>query len=262
MFINCPDCSGLVATDLATGLPPGRCPRCDARLLPDGEAQGPEPPAPDGPAPAPATAAGSAAATGAPAPDPGPAPDPTQPPAPAATPDPSPARVAGQAVPAFLYPRSAPRPRRRELAIAAGLAVLLTAQVLVAERARLAMDATWRPVVSRVCGVLGCSLPPWREPAAIATQQRDVRPLPGHPGVLRVSAAIRNDARWPQPWPLLILTLSDADGQALGTRAFEPAEYLDGVPTAPTLGSGEAAMVRMDVVEPSPSAVAFDFRFH
>ena len=28
MFINCPDCSALVATNLATGLPPQRCPRC------------------------------------------------------------------------------------------------------------------------------------------------------------------------------------------------------------------------------------------
>ena len=28
MFINCPNCSALVATDLATDLPPERCPRC------------------------------------------------------------------------------------------------------------------------------------------------------------------------------------------------------------------------------------------
>lgn len=32
MFINCPQCRALVATDLATGQPPERCPRCSARL--------------------------------------------------------------------------------------------------------------------------------------------------------------------------------------------------------------------------------------
>src|SRR5690606_32440804 len=90
---------------------------------------------------------------------------------------------------------------RRLVAIAAGLALLLVVQLLLADRARLAADAGWRPVVATLCGVLRCSLPPWREPAAIVVEQRDVRPVPGRPGVLRVSATIRNDARWDQAWP-------------------------------------------------------------
>src|SRR5690606_4670885 len=40
MFVNCPSCRGLVATDPASDLPPERCPRCAAPLrdLPDGAA--------------------------------------------------------------------------------------------------------------------------------------------------------------------------------------------------------------------------------
>ena len=32
MFINCPNCNALVATDLVTDLPPLQCPRCDFGL--------------------------------------------------------------------------------------------------------------------------------------------------------------------------------------------------------------------------------------
>ena len=75
------------------------------------------------------------------------------------------------------------------------------------------------------------------------------------------SATIRNDARWSQAWPQLTLTLSDIDGRSLGVRAFEPAEYLAAPPRDVTVASGESAAIRMDIVEPSPHAVAFNFRF-
>src|SRR5699024_7359212 len=101
----------------------------------------------------------------------------------------------------------------REIAVVAGLATLLAAQLLLADRSRLAADAGWRPVLATLCGALRCSLPAWREPAAIAIEQRDVRPAPEQPGVLQVNALIRNDARWPQAWPRLTLTLSDIDGR-------------------------------------------------
>ena len=115
--------------------------------------------------------------------------------------------------------------------------------------------------VAALCAVLRCSLPAWREPAAIAVEQRDVRPVPGRPGVLRASATIRNDGGWAQAWPQLVLTLSDVDGRALGMRRFEPAEYLTAPPQDVTIARGESAALLMDIVEPSPHAVAFNFSF-
>lgn len=150
---------------------------------------------------------------------------------------------------------------RREVALAAGLAVLLVVQLLLADRERLAGIAAWRPVVAALCTPLPCSVAPWREPSAIGVAQRDVRPVPGRPGVLQVSATIRNEARWAQAWPRLVLTLSDLDGRALGMRAFEPAEYLAAPPTDITIASGQEAAIRMEIVEPSPRAVAFNFDF-
>lgn len=147
------------------------------------------------------------------------------------------------------------------MAIIGSLALLLVVQVLLADRAQLAADARWRPVLAGACTVLRCDVPAWREPAAFTLLQRDVRPAPSRPGVLHVAASFRNDARWAQAWPMLLLTLSDADGRAVGFRAFTPAEYLGKAPAQSTLASGTSATVALDVVEPGPGVVAFTFDF-
>src|SRR5690606_27348442 len=115
---------------------------------------------------------------------------------------------------------------RWQWALVALLGLLLVLQVLLADRARLAADAQWRPLLEQACGVLGCSLPPWHEPSAFSMVQRSVRPS-GAAGALRVDATFRNDARWAQPWPALQLSLADADGRTLGSGVFTPAQYLD-----------------------------------
>lgn len=151
--------------------------------------------------------------------------------------------------------------RRIEWLVLVALGMLLLVQVLLAEHARLAADARWRPLMAGACNALGCSLPPWREPEAFTMLARDVIVVPGRPGVLRVQASIRNDARWPQPWPILALSLSDASGRLLGARRFQPGEYLDGAAQSAVLGAGQAAQLAFDIAEPGPGVVAFDFRF-
>jgi hypothetical protein len=150
---------------------------------------------------------------------------------------------------------------RAPLAIT-GLALLLVLQLLLADRAQLAADARWRPWITSLCGVLHCTVPPWREADAFTLLGRDVRPHPTIPGALRVTASFRNDARWPQPWPRLALTLSDVEGREAGARSFSAAEYLGAMPTQAGLDSGQTATIAMDVIEPAPRIVAFTFEFH
>ena len=140
------------------------------------------------------------------------------------------------------------------------LLLILMLQLLLAQRTELAAQARWRPVVAAVCGVLGCELPPWREPIAFSMLARNVQPKAGMPGVLTVSASFRNDARWPQPWPTIVLTLSDIDGRQVGQRAFAPREYRDR-DSAELLAPGQSAAVQLDVIEPAPRIVAFTFDF-
>ncbi len=194
---------------------------------------------------APGESAASAAAGGQPAPATAPA---------AATHGPSFIRRAHS------RPMQAPTSRWQILAVLA-LALLLALQILLADRARLASDARWRPLLVSLCGVLRCELPPWREPSAFAMLDRDVRPLPGVPGTLQARATFRNDARWRQPWPRLLLTLRDADGRTLGARALEPAEYLDDGADPHGIAAGQSAQVSVRIREPSASVVAYSFDF-
>lgn len=157
-----------------------------------------------------------------------------------------------------------PAPRHRRIGEWGALVVLLlllAIQLFFSERTRLAANAQWRPVVSAICHLTGCTLPAWHEPGAFAMLSRDVIAVPGRPGVLRVQASIRNQARWPQPWPALVLSLSDADGHLLGSRRFTPRDYLGHPPGTALLQAGQAAQLAFDIVEPAPGVVAFDFRF-
>ena len=156
---------------------------------------------------------------------------------------------------------AATRNRWRLPASILGLMLLLLMQMVLADLSQLSADARWRPALSTLCSALRCSLPPWREPSAFTLVNRDVRPHPQVSGVLRVTASFRNDARWSQPWPLLLLTLSDVDGRVAGTRLFTPHEYLGGTATQSGLASGQSASIAMDVREPAPRVVAFTFDF-
>ena len=168
------------------------------------------------------------------------------------------------AAPSFHRRERAPismRTNLRAIAAASTLVLLLTLQLLLAQRNELAANPRWRPLVGTLCGVFRCSLPPWREPAAFTMLGRDVRPHPGAPGTLLINASFRNDARWPQPWPSLQLTLSDIDGRMVGARAFAAHEYLGAAPTQKELAPGQSAAVTLAVVEPAPNVVAFTFDF-
>ena len=183
-------------------------------------------------------------------------------PEPAAAPPASP-----QPAPSFARPAHGPAPgataarRWPHAGAIAALALLLVAQILLADRDRLSADAQWRPALQAFCAALRCDLAPWREPSAITLLDRNVVPDPSHPGVLHVTASFRNDARWPQPWPRLVLTLSDVDGRVAGARAFEPAEYLGHAVTKNAIATGQTASIAMDIVEPAPRIVAFTFDF-
>ena len=153
------------------------------------------------------------------------------------------------------------RARRIEWSVVGGLAALLLVQMVASDFDQLAASSTTRPWLQRACAFLRCTLPAWREPQALRLLQRDVHANPDRPGLLRISASFRNDARWMQPWPRLRVILSDADGRAVAARDFNANEYLGTPPTANGIASGQVAGVAVDVVDPSPRVTAFTFEF-
>lgn len=263
MFVACPHCGFLVAS---LGTATRRCPRCGGAV----EAGQAKPLETEADAPAAGEDADGATGHAADAADTDTAaatntstdtaaaagePD-------TAAPATSPVRRS-QRAPSFVR-RHAPAPAhssdRRWWWVVVTLTLLLALQLLLAQREELAANARWRPVIGHLCGVLHCKLPAWREPAAFTMLQRSVRPRPGVAGVLRVDASFRNDARWAQPWPTVLLTLSDMEGRPVGLRAFQPHEYLSGHGGG-RIAPGQSATIRFDVIEPAQRVVAFTFDF-
>lgn len=154
-------------------------------------------------------------------------------------------------------PQALPTPRWAwPLAIA--LLVLLLAQVLVGGRVALANDASTRPLAVAACRVFACSVPAWSDPSSLKIVDHRIHAAPDRQGVLVVDASFRNDARWPQAWPLLQLTLSDINGVPVAQGRYAATQYLAGAHAA-VIGSGQTATVQLNVADPPQKAVSFDF---
>lgn len=141
------------------------------------------------------------------------------------------------------------------------LALLLGAQIVLAQRAELARDPQWRGWLQRACVRLGCDLPAWRDVTALRLTARDVRPHPSVSDALMINATFRNEAPWPQAWPMLQISLADLDGKPVARRRFNVSEYLGSSPREATLAPGQSATATLEVQDPGKQAVAFTFDF-
>jgi predicted Zn finger-like uncharacterized protein len=77
-----------------------------------------------------------------------------------------------------------------------------------------------------VCEVLGCSIPLAQDADSMSIETSELKIDPDHPKMLVVTASLRNRARFPQAYPALELTLTDARDAVLSKRRILPEEYL------------------------------------
>jgi len=145
------------------------------------------------------------------------------------------------------------------LGAAAVAALLLMAQVVHQNREWLAAHAhgPFGAGVRSLYGALGTPLPAPANLSAFQLRQWGVTGDPDANGTLRVRASILNTAAQLQPYPLLRVTLADRFGKGIGTRDFEPSEYL-GKPTARLLTPGERADATLQILDPGKNAEGFE----
>jgi predicted Zn finger-like uncharacterized protein len=140
-------------------------------------------------------------------------------------------------------------------AIAAG--ALLIAQVVHQNREWLAAHAPLGGSLRALYSKMGASVAPPANLSAYQLRQWGVTGDPAAEGTLRVRASILNTAAQLEPYPLLRVTLANRFGGSIGTRDFEPSEYL-GKPTAKLLAPGERADATLDILDPGKSAEGFE----
>jgi predicted Zn finger-like uncharacterized protein len=158
--------------------------------------------------------------------------DPSRRPAPAA-----PARSADAPLPAFLEDDEPPSRWRGALWL---LLSMVAFGILCTQLYRVRTEATvvlpeLRPALEAACRVAGCTVPLPRRPELIRIVSDDMHDDPNRQ-VYVLHALLRNLGRFPQQYPEIELTLTDAD-KPVTRRVLLPTEYLD-ARAAPRLIAG------------------------
>ena len=168
-----------------------------------------------------------------------------------------------------------PRARRRSAVIAAlwGLAALVMAlalagQLAYAYRGELALLVPEsRPWIEAACVRVRCTIPPPRHVDLISIEASELAAERGVPGMLTLSAALRNRANFAQAFPHLELTLTDAADQPVARRVLAPREYLDAAASlradAGSFAAGAEQPVRLHIDAAGLNASGYRiFLFH
>ncbi|MGH8183900.1 MAG: DUF3426 domain-containing protein, partial [Rhodanobacteraceae bacterium] len=166
--------------------------------------------------------------------------------------------------PVYVPPRRR-RVRRSDGLWAAGCLILvlaLAAQIAWAQRVALVRAPATQAWALHACASLGCRLPLIRDVAKLELLSRDIRPDPGAAGALMITATVRNDAAFRQPWPVVVVELTDLDNDVVAMRRFRPVEYMpDPVRRTAGIAPGTTAAVAFEVADPGKRAVSFHFGF-
>jgi hypothetical protein len=136
-------------------------------------------------------------------------------------------------------------------------ALLLAGQLVHQNREWLSNVVPLGAALRTVYSGLGAPVPQPANLSAYQLRQWGVTGEPAADGTLRVRASILNTAAQLEPYPLLRVTLANRFGGAIGTRDFEPAEYL-GKPIARLLAPGERVDAIMDILDPGKGAEGFE----
>ncbi len=142
------------------------------------------------------------------------------------------------------------------------LALLLAAQLGWVNRDNLIRDPRVGAWLRGACGLLHCRLPLVAAPKQLHLLASDVETHPNAAHALMISLSLRNDAAFAQPWPVVVVTLSDAQGHRLSMRRLLPTDYLDDpVVLRRGLAPGATTALLLEVQDPGDAAVAYEFDF-
>ncbi|QNM96108.1 DUF3426 domain-containing protein [Chitinimonas koreensis] len=169
----------------------------------------------------------------------------------------------------FLRVPAGPSPWRWLWSIPALLALLaLAGQLVFHYRGEILVQLPGiEPKLRRFCALTGCELAQPARSEWLRTEWNELVTLPEHPGLVQLSATLRNQAEFAQALPLLELTLTDDADRVVARKVFQPRDYLaplaDGsrAPLPPSLpANGELhAFLQLDLGEMKSSSYALQW---
>lgn len=140
------------------------------------------------------------------------------------------------------------------------LMLIFVLQAVYFSRHDLARNPAYRPYLAKACEMIGCNINVKYDIKQIEIIGRDVRTHPSADNALIAGTTLINNARYPQPYPLLTLTFSDITGTKRAERRFTPREYLkSGTDILAGMTPDLPVQVELELVDPGKDAVNFEF---
>lgn len=118
-----------------------------------------------------------------------------------------------------------------------------------------------RMLLQTACKYAGCSLPTIRAPEKIQVLSRSITVHPKIENALLIQLTIANQARFPQPRPILQISLFNGEELLMAQRRFKPDEYMDDNATSDPLLPGKALYVELVIEDPGDDVTGFKLDF-
>ena len=159
--------------------------------------------------------------------------------------------------------RDTAQPRRWPwVLVCTTLVLALAAQLAWIGRDNLIRDPLLGSWLRSACATFGCRLPLVAAPEQLRLLASNVETHPNAAHALMISLSLRNEAAFAQPWPVVVVTLSNAQGHRLTMRRLLPADYLDDPAVLRRgLAQGATTALLLEVQDPGDEAVAYEFGF-
>lgn len=131
--------------------------------------------------------------------------------------------------PVFPVAESERAGRRPQWVAGSTLVVLaLVTQIAFHYRGEIALlFPEMRPTLAELCASLECDVPLPRRAELISIESSDLQADPVNPGVMVLTATLRNRAAFAQSHPSIELTLTDSQDQPLARRVLAVQDYLE-----------------------------------
>lgn len=136
--------------------------------------------------------------------------------------------------------------------------LLLAAQLIYFRFDSLSKHPTYRPLLTHICSIIGCQIPPWVAVDKIRSNNLIVRSHPTAANALLVDVILINNANFEQPYPALSLEFSTLGDSLVAASEMQPAQYLRGeLAGSRLMPIGQPIQISLSIQDPGSDAVNY-----
>lgn len=139
------------------------------------------------------------------------------------------------------------------------LLIITLLQLIYYQRYPL-LSSQYQQQILHLCQILPCDDSRFSSLSQIKLIERNVFSHPTRDNALMISGSFINKAPFSQPFPGLLISLSDLKGQLIGNRHFSANEYLADK-SLKRMPPGKAIQFRLEIIDPGTDALTYEFEF-